>query len=268
MRYLSDIDIYKNGYLIDEDSYVKIPDWDFPKSEEKPEMPKVNAGAAEAEDDTAAKTDEKGRQKTDSDAKASKAKPKSKAKAKATPPEPDVEKLTREQVEQENHALLEQLKQEVAELAYTDARSSKQKQLEQCMDEVNQNTAALQAMYADLVAQYTESLKYMAIEIAQKIMLQKIEEDDTALVGLINQTITAVKQAEGITVEISDRLYGLVEYMQQELTQPEYAGRVELKAGPYTADTIRVSTESGAIDASIRTQIHNLRQAFETAGSL
>ncbi len=266
---MSDIDIYKNGYLIDEDSYVKIPDWDFPKSEEKPEHPKEKTDPTEKAEEASSNIEEPhSEKKADAEAKPAKAKPKSRAKAKAAAAEPEVQKLTREQVEQENHALLEQLKQAVAEQAYTDARNSKHAQLQQCIDEVQQNTAALQAMYADYVAQYTEALKYMAIEIAQKIMLQKIEEDDTALVGLINQTITAVKQAEGITVEISDRLYGLVEYMQRELEQPEFAGRVTLKEGPYAADTVRVSTESGAIDASIRTQIQNLRQAFETAGEV
>lgn len=258
MRLLSNAQIYRSGYPINlavETETVKIPDWtapiaDPPEPEDHTfhEFGEKSSAEDAASEDIAQETE-------------------------AVPEEPEEEPvpppLTREEIEQQNQELLEQIKQEVIETAcqaaYQDARTSKQKELEECVADVTEKFDELKKMHDDYVMRYTESLKYMAIEIAQKLMMCKIEEDDTALEALVKQTIGSIKHPEWISVDISNKLTHLVEKIQAELEQPEYEGNAEVHAGPYPIDTIRVNTESGTIDATISVQLENLREAFENA---
>ena len=123
----------------------------------------------------------------------------------------------------------------------------------------------LAAAQQRFVEQYSEELKYMAVDIAEKMILEKISEDDAILQRLVLQSVGSLKNAQWLNVEISDRLVGLVDSVRAELTKPEYNGKATAFPVAGTDGLCRVTTEDGTIVSSIEAQAQNLREAFKEA---
>ena len=155
---------------------------------------------------------------------------------------------------------LEDVRQEAAEKAYADALNRKRGELQDCLAQVDQQLAQMQQLHLQFMEQFAGELKYMAIEIAEKMILTKISEDDLVLKKLVMQMVNSVKTAGWLRVELSERLVALVDFLKQELAKPEYHGRLACPD-----DTCRVSTDDGTIVGTVSVQAKNLREAFAQA---
>lgn len=175
-------------------------------------------------------------------------------------PEEYEEEQARVQLQTEEE--LARVRQEAAEQAYHDAIVEKRGQIRDCISQVEQTLNALQDLQEQFFQEYAGKLTDLALDIAEKIMLKRIEEDDMALRDLVAHVAGSVKSSDWISVEVSDRLSNLVFWLRDELAKPEYDG-TDLSARPVPIDTCKVHTPEGTLDASITTQIENLRGYFQ-----
>ncbi len=155
--------------------------------------------------------------------------------------------------------------QAAAQSAYFDALNKKKSELRECVTNVQKLLDELAQRHEDFIEQYTNELKYMAIDIAEKMILEKISNDDAILQKLVLQNVRAVKNADWIGVELSERLVGLVDFVRKELDMPEYRGRASVIAVADKIDTFRITTEEGTLVSTISVQADNLRRAFREA---
>jgi len=116
--------------------------------------------------------------------------------------------------------------------------------------------------HRQFIEEFTKELKYMAVDIAEKIILEKISEDDLILQRLVLQTVNNVKNAEWLNVEISERLVGLVDGIKKELEKPEYNGRAFVFPVAGSDSVCRVTTNDGTVVSTIEVQAANLRKTF------
>ena len=152
-----------------------------------------------------------------------------------------------------------------AQAAYFDALNKKKSELRECVANVQLLLDELLAKHEEFIEQYTNELKYMAVDIAEKMILEKISADDTILQKLVLQNIKAVKNADWIGVELSERLVGLVGLVKKEIETPDYKGRVSVVPVAGRDDICRIITDDGALVSSISVQADNLRRAFAEA---
>ena len=160
---------------------------------------------------------------------------------------------------------LEELSQAAAESAYFDALNKKKRELKECIIDVQKIMDELVVRHEEFIEQYTNELKYIAVDIAEKMLLEKINMDDAILKRLVLQNLKNVKTAEWINVELSERLVGLVDSIKKELETEGFNGRVGVSAVAEKEDTCRVTTEDGTVVSTISVQADNLRRAFKEA---
>ncbi len=165
----------------------------------------------------------------------------------------------------ELEALSKAAAEAAAQSAYFDALNKKKCELKECISDVQKLLNELTQKHEEFIEQYTNELKYMAVDIAEKMILEKISADDTILEKLVLQSVKTVKSAEWISIELSERLVGLVDYVKKELEMPEYKGRTSVYTVTGKADTCRVTTDEGTIVSTISVQADNLRKAFNEA---
>jgi flagellar biosynthesis/type III secretory pathway protein FliH len=161
-------------------------------------------------------------------------------------------------------ALAKEAAQTAAQTAYFDALNKKKSELKECISDVRMLLNELTQKHQEFIENYTNELKYMAVDIAEKMILEKISADDTVLKKLVLQNIKAVKNAEWIGVELSERLVGLVDYVKKELELPEFK-RINVYTVTDNDDTCRITTDEGTIVSTISVQANNLRKAFKEA---
>ncbi len=130
-----------------------------------------------------------------------------------------------------------------------------------CIRDIEQTLARLESAQAGFITGYEQDLKWMALEIARKILMDTIADDDTRLTPLVLTAVNSVGSAPWMTVEISEHMTGLLTQLQQKLKDFS-AGRVNLRLVDAPPDTCIVETPDTFFDASITQQIENLKGYF------
>lgn len=183
-------------------------------------------------------------------------------------PEEPQEKLvypTREELAEFYRDELNAIALEVEIKAYSDALQSKKAELQQSIDSISQKINEMEELQKAYLEDYEKKLKFFAIDIAEKLVCKKIGDDDLFLQELVTKTVSECKGTNWLTLEVSDALANLVEAAKAELAKPEYRGVAEVKPIACADDTCVVSTETGAVVATISVQADNLRLAFREA---
>lgn len=160
---------------------------------------------------------------------------------------------------------LRELAQSAAENAYYDALNKKKHELKDCVSNVQKVLDELIREHEEFIEQYTGELKYMAVDIAEKMLLDRISADESVLQGLVLRNIKNVKNAQWINVEVSERLVEVVGAVKKELEQSEFKGKTNVIAVADKEDTCRITTEEGTVVSTIRVQAENLRKVFREA---
>ena len=172
---------------------------------------------------------------------------------------------TREELAEFYRDELNAIALEVEIKAYSDALQSKKVELQQSIDSISQKINEMEELQKAYLEEYEKKLKFFAIDIAEKLVCKKISDDDLFLSELVTKTVSECKGTNWLTLEVSDALQGLVEVAKAELSKPEYRGVAEVKPIACADDTCVVSTETGAVVATISVQADNLRLAFREA---
>ena len=184
------------------------------------------------------------------------------------PQEEPQEKLvypTREELAEFYRDELNAIALEVEIKAYSDALQSKKEELQASIDSISEKINEMEELQKNFLEDYEKKLKFFAIDIAEKLVCKKISDDDLFLSELVTKTLSECKGTNWLTLEVSDALQGLVEVAKAELSKPEYRGVAEVKPIACADDTCVVSTETGAVVATISVQADNLRLAFREA---
>ena len=271
MRSLSSV--YKNRSFVTNNEKVQIPDVDFPETpvpaatdnenENAAQQPETDAAAeelagADAENTNASEEETSPRQETEETAQQPAVQPWQIPRMEPPAPPP----VTKETIGEFYSEELRQLAEDVAQQAYYDALNKKKAELRECVSSVQQAMNDLVSAQQRFMADYTDELKYMAVDIAEKMIYEKIEEDDQILTRMVMQSVAVVKNADWLNVEVSERLVGLIDQINKELEKPEYEGKAHVFPIAGTDGVCRVVTNEGAVVSSIEVQANNLRRAF------
>ncbi len=159
-----------------------------------------------------------------------------------------------EQIERDRQAACQEGRQQ----AYTQTVQD----ITDCIHGIEQALIRLESAQATFITGYEQDLKWMAIEIAQKVLVDTVAEDDTRLLPLVLAAVNSVDNAPWMTVEISEQVTGLLTQLQQRLAGLSDAGRVGLRLVDAPPDTCIVETPGTVFDASITQQLENLKGYF------
>ena len=236
------IDVLKKQEFVNTDDCVKIPDVIFDEPKNESEFEELHIDELREDDFVETEIAEEKQEEE---------------------PKQEYVYPTREEIASYYQAELDEVCRLVSQKAYNDAIDQKTQELNACITKMEEKLDEMQQLQEQFISQYSEELKYFALDIAQKLIQDKIDKDDMTLKKLVLQTINSVKGISWLKVELSDELSNLVDYIKKELSKEEYHSNAEVIAGDFPKDTCRVITDNGATVATISVQADNLRGAFE-----
>lgn len=160
------------------------------------------------------------------------------------------------------HAELEALRCDTIEQAYADAVMKKRGELTDCIKKVETELEEIQNQHNHFMRKYAQELKFLAIDVAEKIIIEKIREDDKMLKKLVMQTVDSIRSSSWLDIELSEKLAGLIDDVRGELHRAELQGRITISPKACSVGTCRVNSEDGTVVSSIQAQAENLRKLF------
>lgn len=150
--------------------------------------------------------------------------------------------------------------EEARQQGYTEALNQTSEELRSCIDQVHALMEELSKRQQQYFEDYGEQLEDLAITVAEKLLFHTIGTDPAQMADLVMQAVQSVKTEDWVTVEISDQMSGLMERIQQQYAAYLSRRPVEFSQKELPKDACVVQTPSGITDASIATQLGNLRQ--------
>lgn len=125
---------------------------------------------------------------------------------------------------------------------------------------------AFEAQKQGMMEKNLDDLKYLALEIASKIIFTKITDDQGIYLKLVEEALENFRAYTWVDVYVSDQEIGLSAYLEEKLalllarrsTYLRVRTKEELPKG-----TCIVETDVGVIDASVNVQLEHIQSAFE-----
>ncbi len=111
--------------------------------------------------------------------------------------------------------------------------------------------------------EYAKQLRYVAVDICEKIISHKIEDDDMIMYGVIKDALRYARDAKWVKAEVSTELSGYVDSLEKEL-QAQGQNVDFIFSEGIAKDTCILNTSNGLIDASVSQQLKNLREFINT----
>lgn len=111
--------------------------------------------------------------------------------------------------------------------------------------------------------EYAKELKHLSVEICEKVISQKVEEDDMIMYGVIKNAIRYARDTKWIKADVSSQLSGYIDSLEKELH--DSGQNVEfILSESVPKDTCILNTSDGLVVATLSEQIKNLREFINT----
>lgn len=157
--------------------------------------------------------------------------------------------------------------QQEAELIQQNAAQEGQRQgfasvvneVQETAGRLEQAVARFEGDRAAFEVEYEEQLKWLAMEIAGKVLAKKVSEDDAEMLEMVDKAVQSVRGEPWIRVEVAQEMAHLIDRLTALYDQYDH---ISVSAIPAETGTVHVETPSGVVDASLRTQLSNLRDYF------
>lgn len=110
--------------------------------------------------------------------------------------------------------------------------------------------------------EYAAQLRKLAVEICEKIICQKIEDDDLLMYSVIKSAVKSIRNASWIKAEVSEELSGFIDTLESELRETGQNVEFVLDSNA-EKDTCVINTSDGIVIATLSTQLNNLKTYIE-----
>ncbi|CDO02235.1 flagellar assembly protein H [Oceanobacillus picturae] len=166
--------------------------------------------------------------------------------------------------EEEKKKLVEQAKRDGYQDGFNSGRDEGLLVYQTKLDELNQLTERAMKEFQQTVEKSTDEIINIALNTAEKIIDQKITEEPTSFLHIVNKAIKELKDQSIISIYLNPANYEFVVQQKEELLQ---ILDDDTKLAIYIKDTVeengcRIQHPFGELDIGIDTQLKQIREVL------
>jgi len=155
------------------------------------------------------------------------------------------------------------LKNQAYELGYLQGSEYKINEIHDCIAALDEGFRSLEISLDERMNNYEKNMHLLAIEIASKILHKNLAKNDLAMLELTKHAVGLVKSSPWIEVTLSNKLHKHLKFIEKELKVIAANSEMRINFQEVPADTCIVESLEGIIDASLSTQINNLKLLYQ-----
>lgn len=123
----------------------------------------------------------------------------------------------------------------------------------------------LNELRSDILAAHKEEIAKLSVQIARRILEQKIEQQDYEIESIVRQALEGVEVSEEVVVHLNPQDHDRMERFLKE-SQPEtFKGVVFVADGKIAAAECVIQTPRGAIESLIEAKLERMAEALSKA---
>ena len=142
-------------------------------------------------------------------------------------------------------------------------QQEKLEEIKTSLAELEETVLEMKRLQNDRFDGFSDELKWVACDVAERLVYKKIGEDDLYLKELVNAAIKEAKEAEWLNVELSDKLSRLVVKMRAEYENSDVKVDFET-VNDADAGTVVINGSDRKVVASVKEQLENIKEYFKS----
>ena len=157
----------------------------------------------------------------------------------------------------------EQLKEQAKLDGFEEGKRIKAEETEQLFKELTRQIDEIKTAQQQALDEYAEQLKFFAVDVAEDVVKRKVESDDLYLENLVKRALLGFKDADYISVTMSENLSMLAKKLK---TDRHSAGlqNAEFKTNLPEGGSVILEVKEQVIDASLPVQFENIREYLKS----
>ena len=156
------------------------------------------------------------------------------------------------------------IRQEAYKDAYTDVMREKSKEITSLLEELKSLMSTLSGQQQEFFDEYEKGLTELSVDIAEKVVKASVAQNSALMSTLVKDAVSAVRNADWISIEVSSRLPQLAEQLRSELSaESGFPQATEIISKDVPEGTCVIRTPNGIVDASVSQQFQNLNTILE-----
>lgn len=157
----------------------------------------------------------------------------------------------------------DEITKEARKKGYNEGILEKIKEIEECIGQIDSLFKEIKSEQDSYFDECADELKFLSLEIAEKLISQKLEEDSMLILPMVKSAVKSLRDVNWIKVEVSDRLKNITSELEKALKEVKPAATIEVESRRSAPiGTCVVHTAEGVVVASVLTQIENIHKYF------
>ena len=172
-------------------------------------------------------------------------------------------KVQAQQIIDEAMAEGERLKEQAKLDGFEEGRRIKAEETDELFKDLSRQIDEIKTAQQQALDEYAEQLKYFAVDVAEDVVKRKVESDDLYLENLVKRALLGFKDADYISVTMSENLSMLAKKLK---TDRHSAGlqNAEFKTNLPEGGSVILEVKEQVIDASLPVQFDNIREYLKS----
>ncbi|WP_175495502.1 flagellar assembly protein FliH [Gracilibacillus orientalis] len=170
-------------------------------------------------------------------------------------------KQLRQAWEQERAHYVEQAQQEGYQQGFEQGKKDSIQQYQKLMEEATEVVDTAKQEYHKIIAESDETVLHIAMAVAEKVLKQSIEKDNTKFIGIAKSLLEQVKDQSSIKLFVSSNYYPMLIENKDELSSIIH-DEIQFTIYPsrdLQGEQVMLETPFGRIDASVDSQLEEIR---------
>lgn len=127
---------------------------------------------------------------------------------------------------------------------------------------LRQSVAEMGEQLASFEQETEEKVTELSLAVAEKILTKRMEDDNAVIVDMVEKAVLSERDKSLLIIHITDKSARLTDQLEQRLEplREKLSGTIKMKTEDEPPGYVRIETEEGIVDASVYTQLENLRE--------
>lgn len=168
-------------------------------------------------------------------------------------------KAQAEQIKQQAEADGVQIKEQARLDGFEEGKRIKAQETEELFKALTRQIDEIKTAQQQAFDEYAEQLKFFAVDVAEDVVKRKVESDDLYLENLVKRALLGFKDADYISVTMSENLSMLAKKLKEDRHSAGLQN-AEFKTNLPEGGSVILEVKEQVIDASLPVQFDNIRE--------
>ncbi len=153
----------------------------------------------------------------------------------------------------------QQLKEQAKIDGFEEGKRQEQEHINELFVQLTEQIDEIKKAQEQAFDEYAEQLKFFAVDVAEDVVKRKVESDDYYLENLVKRALLGFKDADYVSVTMSENLSMLAKKLKTERSSAGLEN-VEFKTNMPEGGSVILEVKEQVVDASLPVQFENIRQ--------